>query len=75
MDIKLLKDILRHKKIETTERYIHLTTKSLQEAMQKADQVMQYQVANQNLQITNKNEKRTNNINNINKHYSVANAY
>ena len=41
MDIKLLKDILRHKKIETTERYIHLTTKSLSNAMQQADTVME----------------------------------
>lgn len=37
MDIKLLKEILRHKKIETTERYTHLTTKNLETAMQMAD--------------------------------------
>lgn len=37
MDIKLLKDILRHAKIETTERYLHLTTKTLQTAMTAAD--------------------------------------
>lgn len=40
MDIKILKDILRHKKIETTERYLHLTTKTLQDAMGRADRVM-----------------------------------
>ena len=37
MDIKLLKDILRHKKIETTERYTHLTTANLESAMVQAD--------------------------------------
>jgi len=37
MDIKILKDILRHKKIETTERYLHLTTKNLEKAMKTAD--------------------------------------
>ena len=37
MDIKILKDILRHKKIETTERYLHLTTKTLEKAMLQAD--------------------------------------
>lgn len=46
MDIKLLKEILRHKKIETTERYIHLTTKSLHNAMQQADQIMIYNTLN-----------------------------
>ena len=44
MDIKLLKEFLRHRKIETTERYIHLTTKSLESAMQKADLYMQNQI-------------------------------
>lgn len=38
MDIKILKDILRHKKLDTTERYLHLTTKTLETAMLKADQ-------------------------------------
>lgn len=37
MDIKLLKEILRHKKIVTTERYTHLTTKDLEKAMFMAD--------------------------------------
>lgn len=37
MDLKILKELLRHRKIETTEQYIHLTTKSLQASMQNAD--------------------------------------
>lgn len=37
MDIKILKELLRHRKIETTERYTHLTTKTLLNSMQKAD--------------------------------------
>ena len=37
MDIKILKDILRHRKIETTEQYLHLTTKTLEKSMLKAD--------------------------------------
>lgn len=41
MDIKMIKDVLRHKKIETTERYLHLTTVSLEKAMQVADIKMQ----------------------------------
>ncbi|MFV9552068.1 tyrosine-type recombinase/integrase [Algibacter sp. PT7-4] len=41
MDIKILKDILRHKKMETTERYTHLTTSSLEKAMRAADIKMQ----------------------------------
>lgn len=45
MDIKLLKDILRHSKMETTERYIHLTTKSLSNAMASADTIMQLNIA------------------------------
>lgn len=37
MDIKFIQQILRHKKLETTERYLHLTTSSLEKAMQLAD--------------------------------------
>ena len=37
MDIKFLKELLGHTKIETTERYTHLTTTSLQQAIDKAD--------------------------------------
>ncbi|WP_291866638.1 tyrosine-type recombinase/integrase [Maribacter sp.] len=37
MDIKFVQQILRHKKLETTERYLHLTTDSLEYAMVSAD--------------------------------------
>lgn len=37
MDIKFVQKILRHKKLETTERYLHLTTNSLERAMNLAD--------------------------------------
>lgn len=37
MDIKFIQQILRHQKLETTERYLHLTTSSLEKAMQLAD--------------------------------------
>ena len=37
MPIKMLKEILRHTKIETTERYLHLTTKTLENSMSAAD--------------------------------------
>ena len=47
MDIKLLKEFLRHRKIETTERYVHLTTKSLETAMIKADIYMKNSIENQ----------------------------
>lgn len=52
VDIKLLKEILRHKKIETTERYTHLTTATLQAVMQIADAKMQQ---NQTIKLLNKN--------------------
>lgn len=42
MDIKFIQQILRHKKLETTERYLHLTTQSLEKAMQRADRAIQY---------------------------------
>lgn len=46
MDIKFIQQILRHKKLETTERYLHLTTSSLEKAMQLADACIknQYQL-------------------------------
>tara|TARA_R110002074_G_scaffold397753_2_gene588591 strand:- start:6034 stop:6984 length:951 start_codon:yes stop_codon:yes gene_type:complete len=37
MDIKFIQKILRHKKAETTDRYLHLTTLSLETAMLSAD--------------------------------------
>jgi site-specific recombinase XerD len=37
MDIKFIQKILRHKKAETTDRYLHLTTLSLERAMELAD--------------------------------------
>lgn len=37
MDIKFVQRILRHKKAETTDRYLHLTTNSLEKAMLQAD--------------------------------------
>jgi integrase/recombinase XerD len=37
MDIKFIQKILRHKKSETTDRYLHLTTLSLENAMLSAD--------------------------------------
>lgn len=37
MPIKMLKDLLRHKKIATTERYTHLSTANLETAMLEAD--------------------------------------
>ena len=37
MDIKFVQRILRHKKAETTDRYLHLTTNSLERAMLSAD--------------------------------------
>lgn len=37
MDIKFIQRILRHKKAETTDRYLHLGTQSLLNAMQFAD--------------------------------------
>jgi site-specific recombinase XerD len=37
MDIKFVQKILRHKKAETTDRYLHLTTNSLERAMASAD--------------------------------------
>lgn len=41
MGIKILKDFMRHKKIETTEIYLHLTTKTIENAIQQADLKMQ----------------------------------
>lgn len=40
VDIKFLKDFLGHRKIETTERYLHTSTKSLQLVIEKADSTM-----------------------------------
>lgn len=37
MDIKFVQRILRHKKAETTDRYLHLSTNSLEKAMLLAD--------------------------------------
>ena len=37
MDIKFVQRILRHKKAETTDRYLHLATASLERAMELAD--------------------------------------
>ena len=44
--IKFIKEILRHKKIETTERYLHLATNTLEIEMQKADQQIKQQLNN-----------------------------
>mgnify|MGYP000406839876 FL=1 len=41
MDIKFIQKILRHKKPETTDRYLHLTTLSLENAMFSADKNIQ----------------------------------
>lgn len=37
MDIKFVQRILRHKKAETTDRYLHLATSSVENAMKNAD--------------------------------------
>ena len=44
VDIKFIKKLLRHKKIETTERYLHLTTNSLEKAITKADNTIKQQL-------------------------------
>ncbi|QQV91403.1 integrase [Polaribacter phage Leef_1] len=41
MDIKFIQKILRHKKSETTDRYLHLATESLERAMLFADKTIQ----------------------------------
>lgn len=45
MDIKLLKEFLGHYKIETTERYIHLQTNDIMQAIKLADQRIQSKFA------------------------------
>ena len=41
VDIKIVKEFLGHKKIETTERYLHLETSHIQNSIELADQKIQ----------------------------------
>jgi len=49
--IYALKELLGHNNIKTTEMYLHLSTKSLVDSIELADQLIQLQLSNKELQI------------------------
>ena len=48
VDVKIVKELLGHSKISTTERYLHLTTHNIQESMLQADLKIKYNIQNAN---------------------------